>query len=41
MSQFVVSVFALVYLGMALGRLPRLAMDRSGIAFVPAALVLA
>lgn len=41
MSLFVVCVFALVYLGMALGRLPGLAMDRSGIAFVGAALMLA
>lgn len=41
MSLFVVCVFTLVYLGMALGRLPGLAMDRSGIAFVGAALMLA
>jgi Na+/H+ antiporter NhaD/arsenite permease-like protein len=41
MSLFVVCVFAMVYLGMALGRLPGLAMDRSGIAFVGAALMLA
>jgi Na+/H+ antiporter NhaD/arsenite permease-like protein len=41
MSAFVTAVFALVYLGMALGRLPELALDRSGIALCGAALLLA
>lgn len=41
MTAFVVAVFALVYLGMALGRLPGLALDRCGIALVGAALLLA
>lgn len=41
MSVFVIAVFALVYLGMALGRLPGLALDRSGIALCGAALLLA
>jgi len=41
MTAFVVSVFVLVYLGMALGRLPGLALDRSGIALCGAALLLA
>lgn len=41
MSLFVVAVFAVVYVGMALGRLPGLALDRSGIALAGAALLLA
>jgi Na+/H+ antiporter NhaD/arsenite permease-like protein len=36
MTLFVLAVFALAYLGMALGRLPGLALDRSGIAIVAA-----
>lgn len=36
----VLTIFALVYVGLALGRLPGLALDRAGIAFVGAALVL-
>lgn len=41
MTAFVIAVFALVYLGMALGRLPGLALDRCGIALAGAALLLA
>lgn len=41
MSVFVLCVFCLVYLGMALGRLPGLGLDRAGIALCGAALMLA
>jgi len=36
MSAVVLTVFALVYLGMFLGRLPRLALDRTGVALLGA-----
>ena len=36
MSPFVLTVFCLVYLGMILGRLPGLALDRTGIAILGA-----
>ncbi|MBE5315532.1 MAG: anion transporter [Xanthomonadales bacterium] len=41
MTALVIAVFVIVYLGMALGRLPGLALDRSGIALCGAALMLA
>lgn len=36
MTGFIVTVFALTYLGMALGRIPGLKVDRSGIALIAA-----
>ena len=36
MTWIVVAIFVLTYLGMALGRMPGLAVDRSGIAVVAA-----
>ncbi|MBL8701394.1 MAG: anion transporter [Alphaproteobacteria bacterium] len=39
MTAFVLVVFAVTYVGMALGRLPGLAIDRSGMALVAAVLV--
>lgn len=41
MLAFVVAVFALTYLGMALGRVPGLRLDRSGIALVAAVVLIA
>lgn len=41
MLVFVVTVFALTYLGMALGRVPGLRLDRSGIALVAAVVLIA
>jgi hypothetical protein len=41
MSLFIVCVFAVAYPGVAPSRLPGLAMDRSGVAYVGAALMLA
>lgn len=41
MVAFVVVVFALTYLGMALGRVPGLKLDRSGIALVAAVVLIA
>jgi Na+/H+ antiporter NhaD/arsenite permease-like protein len=40
-SGLAVSVFAIVYLGLMLGRLPRLAVDRTGIALLGAIVLLA
>jgi hypothetical protein len=40
-ETIVVAVFAAVYLGMLLGRLPRLALDRTGIALLGAIALLA
>ena len=36
MNAFTIAVFALTYLGMMAGRVPRLRMDRTGIALVAA-----
>ena len=36
MTQAVVAVFIVVYLGMLLGRLPRLQLDRTGVALLGA-----
>jgi Na+/H+ antiporter NhaD/arsenite permease-like protein len=41
MLTFIVVVFALTYLGMALGRVPGLKLDRSGIALVAAVVLIA
>ncbi|MBM3556257.1 MAG: anion transporter, partial [Alphaproteobacteria bacterium] len=41
MPGFVVAVFAFTYLGMALGRLPHLRIDRAGIALVAAVVLIA
>lgn len=41
MQNFVLAVFAMVYLGMILGRLPGLAVDRSGLALLGAVALLA
>jgi len=41
MQDFVLTVFAVVYLGMVLGRLPGLALDRSAVALLGAVAVLA
>ena len=38
MATVIVLVFALTYLGMALGRIPGLRVDRSGIAMIAAVL---
>jgi len=40
-DSIVVAVFAAVYLGMLLGRFPRLALDRTGIALLGAIALLA
>ncbi|HEY8492817.1 MAG TPA: hypothetical protein VIN04_02920, partial [Myxococcota bacterium] len=40
-ATLVVAVFAIVYLGMLIGRLPRLALDRTGIALLGAIALLA
>ena len=41
MNQFVVLSFVLTYLGMALGRIPGLRVDRAGIAMVVAVVLVA
>ncbi|MGC9323941.1 MAG: anion transporter [Desulfomonilia bacterium] len=41
MAQFVVIVFLVVYLGMLLGRLPRLQLDRTGVALLGAIVLIA
>jgi len=41
MQDYVLTVFAVVYLGMVLGRLPWLAVDRSGVALLGAVALLA
>jgi len=40
-TEVIVAVFAMVYLGMLIGRLPRLALDRTGIALLGAIALLA
>lgn len=41
MTQFIVVVFALTYVGMALGRVPGLRIDRAGIAMIAAVVLVA
>jgi di/tricarboxylate transporter len=41
MTPFVTTVFVLTYLGMALGRIPGLRVDRTGIAMIAAVVLVA
>src|SRR5437588_12258492 len=41
MTQFIIILFAFTYLGMALGRIPGLKIERSGIAMIAAVVLVA